>query len=201
MKKQTAQDGIQSLKNAGYSLAKNKDGVSQVAQFVLLQSPNFDEEKDEKTETELDEGIKLRFYENRGDKYYVRVSDAIVEAKADTEGAIVANVHVAFAMTPQEFGKLRDTDAPWHGVLGKIRESYRKYRSDCMNALVSAIKKIKTGDKPRERKANLNFSEYVTKVFGDLETRAKNAKARSDSTANLDKFREAKAKFLETWNK
>lgn len=200
-KQKPDQAEILSVKDAGYRVAKNRDGKAAAARFILEQCPDFLDNPAESVSKDLDEGFMLRFHENRGDKFYTRGKDTgvMVECKPDTAGATVMNVHVAMAYTGQQFGRLKADDPALHGIIGPVREAWSKYRSECLGDLKGAIRKILNNGATRERGANKDFRKALDDMFEQYDTRAKNAQARGDATADPVKFRLARDAFIKIY--
>ena len=70
-----------------------------------------------------------------------------------------------------------------------------------MSDLKRAVRKLMNNGKDRKRTANKNFDEYVVGFLNDAFDRLKTAKARGDSTADLDRFNRAKVAFMVEWKK
>lgn len=198
-KKQTPQSPILSLKDAGYKVASNRDATEQVARYVYEQAPDFiDNPRDEIVE-QVVAGFMLRFYENRGDKHYLKVDGNFIECKPDAPGAMVMNVHVAYGYTGQQFGKLNKEDPALHGVIKGVRDAFTGYKSDCMKSLNNAIRKIVNNGKTRERGANDDYIDALKKMLTTFDTRALNSKKRGDATADQAKFRLARDAFWQAY--
>lgn len=192
---------IRTLKDAGYRVAKTRDGKAEAARFVLAECPDFLDNPTDSVVQALCEGFMVRHHENKGDKFYIRGSDTgvMVECKPDTAGATVINVHVAMAYTSQQFGRLKADDPALYGVIGPVRDAWSKYKSECMSDLRGAIRKILNGGKSRERGANKDFAKALVEMFDAYDTRAKNCQARGDDTADPVKFRLARDAFMKVY--
>ena len=192
---------IRTLKDAGYRVAKTRDGKAEAARFVLEQCPDFLDNPTDSVVQDLSEGFMLRHHENKGDKFYIRGSDTgvMVPCEPGTQGATVINVHVAMAYTGQQFGRLKADDPALHGVIGPVREAWSKYKSECMADLKGAIRKIVNNGATRERGANKDFAKALSDMFDTFDTRDKNAQTRGDTTADPVKFRLARDAFMKVY--
>lgn len=192
---------IRNMKDAGYRVAKTRDGKAEAARFVLEQCPDFLDNPTDSVVQELESGYMLRHHENKGDKFYIRGSDTgvMVPCEPGTQGATVINVHVAMAYTGQQFGRLKADDPALHGVIGPVREAWSKYKSECMADLKGAIRKIVNNGATRERGANKDFAKALSDMFDTFDTRAKNAQTRGDTTADPVKFRLARDAFMKVY--
>jgi hypothetical protein len=192
---------IRTLKDAGYRVAKTRDGKTEAARFVLDKCPDFLDNPADSVVQDLEAGFMLRHHENKGDKYYLRGTDTgvMVECTPADRGATIINVHVAMSYTGQQFGRLKTDDPALHGVIGPVREAWSKYKSECMADLKGAIRKILNGGKSRERGANKDFANALEDMFDAYDTRAVNSKARGDTTADPVKFRLARDAFMKAY--
>ena len=188
-----------SLKDAGYSIAKNRDEARNVALYVYDQAPDFiDNPKDEIVE-QLVSGFMVRFHENRGDRYFTRIDGNMIECKPDTAGATVMNIHVAMGYSTQQFGKVSNEDPALHAILKDYRDDFSKFKHDCMTSLKNMIRNITNGGKSRQRGANDDYVDALKKMFTTFDTRALNSKKRGDETADQVKFRIARDAFWKAY--
>ena len=189
-----------SMKDAGVKAATGLDNSKSVGQWMLDTCPEFIDNPPEAQLAEFVEGVQPRYHDIKGSKHYLRVDGQMIECEEGTEGSSVMNVHVAFGYSQQDFGKLRQSDPPLHGVIKKIRDDFAGYKFDAIKAVKSSMQKILNAGKPRERSATKDFVVALKDMFDTYDTRAKNAKARGDATADQVRFRMARDAFMKVYN-
>ena len=207
-KSQTSTPVFASLKDAGFQQAGAYQTTESVAEFVMSKDPKFPDEVSEVTQTELKEGYKMKFNNIYKPINYAVINDHYVMASPehlenDKIEKILIGVDYAFSYSSQEFGKLRNTKPALHKIVGEVREKTSTYCSNRFKELKKVAKdiiKARNGESKNDRKANLNFSEFVDEWFKDTaETRLKTAKSRGDATANVERFTNAKIAFMTKW--
>lgn len=129
---------------------------------------------------------------------YLKVADLQADRINDKTERVFIGVDYAFSFTPQQAGKIKETHSPeLHKIVSGIRTPCNKHTSNVWNKMVAEGKKIvaeRAGKLP-ERKGNLSFFEYLYNskggIFDAMTTRCKNAKAKGDEFADVDKLAKA----------
>ena len=193
-----------SLSDAAYKQAGAFEVTDGVAHYVMSKAPSFPDEVPTEVKDELYKGYKQRFAQTKGVTMYAVIGDHIVLATQEhRDNAKIEKIEIgvdyAFSYTSQEFGKLRNDRPALHAIIAEIRDKTQTYCSNRMGDLKRAVRKIKNAGSERTRTANKNFAEYIDKFFVDSFDRLKSAKARGDTTADLDRFNKAKVAFMTAW--
>ena len=202
---------FQSLKLAGYALAKTSETNADIAAYVLEQCPTLLDEVPAEVKADLFEGFALRAHELWGQDYYVKGDTGMLLKVANSldpnfakrevkKGEIVVSVHYARSFTGQEFGKLKDSDPALHGIVSAWRIKFTKYSGNRMSDLFTAAKRLVQGDQPKARSANKAFAEWIKETFETADKRAKVAMDRGDESASQVKFRVARDAFWKAYN-
>jgi hypothetical protein len=147
--------------------------------------PGFPDNVAPEARTEADAGLNLRYAEIQPVTKYVRDGHdgwKILDGPAP-KGIEPHEIGVAFALayTSAEFGALRKEQPNLHAIVGAIRKDASTYRSNTWSRMVSMYKA--SLNKTRERGVNALWFEAAKKTLTGLETRAKNARAKGDTTA------------------
>lgn len=151
------------------------------------------------TWAEVDAGFLLRYAEIQPITKYIRDGHDGWKVLEGTppKGVEPHEIGVAFAMayTGAEFGALRKEQPNLHAIVGDIRKKASTYRSNTRNRMIAMYKESQAGT--RERAVNAVWYEAAQKVMDGLQTRAKNARAKGDTTAPAeDVVRKACDAFL-----
>lgn len=196
IKQQSTAPSINSVKDLGYqfSLHTDKDNDFSVIAKELIPTIATGEISDEH-KTELMLGFELRYNENNPPVVYLKEgADNYVPVKAPVEGknCVTIGVHQATAYTTHAFGALRKDTPNLHSIVGELRDKFSKYASQKLMRLIDSCKP--KGE--RKRTVNLDFAAFVAKTKDTIFTRAKNAKAKGDTTApSAEKLSRAWAAF------
>ena len=197
---------ITSLKDAGYRLAVQGEGLAFIAAYVLEKAPDFLKAVPEAVEDELYAGFTLRKHELMGTKYY-KIGEAATliplgdKKPESTKGVVAFTVHTAMALTPHEFGQLRASDPSRHAIIRDIRDSVQTYCSNRMKDLKRAVANLAEPDKKRARAVNKAFFESVKAGLDTLEKKAKAAAERGEPGVDVARFKTARAAFEEAIKK
>jgi hypothetical protein len=195
-----------SLKDGAFQQAGAAHTLESFARFVLGQQSGFPKTIAPETRDELYSGYRMKFDSLRPSKMYAVVNDHIVLATEEHKAAsniekIEIGVAYAYSYSQQEFGKLANTRPALHAIVKPIREACNTYCSNRLGDLKRAATKILNEGKERQRTANKDFAEFVDSWMKETAPeRLKSAKARSDATANQEKFEAARLAFLVKWN-
>ena len=136
---------------------------------------------------------------------YLKVSDMQLQGIEMPKNAEVVNIGVdyAFSFTQQQAGKIKDTHNPiLHGIVAKIRTKCNKYETTTFGLLQNMGRQIikERKGETTQRKGNKDFNEYLYDdkggVFDGMKTRCKNAKAKSDESADPAKLDKAIQAFI-----
>jgi hypothetical protein len=195
---------IKDLEDLGYQQAGTFESSQTMARFAIDKIPGFPEEVPTEARDKLYAGYRKRFSQNNPAKTYAVINGHYVtpteeQLKSPKVERVNIGVEFAFSFTSQEYGKLSGQNAELHKLVGEIRERVSTYCSNRLGDLKRSAKKILNNGKERKRTANKDFAEYIDAFFVDALDRLKSAKARSDKTADLDRFNRAKAAFMAAW--
>ena len=177
----------QGPKQFGYGFA----AVAGEAQSLAAMAPSviqgFPDNVAPEVKSEVLAGFSLRYAELQPVTKYIRDGHdgwkALVKGDAVPKGVEPHEIGVAFAMayTSAEFGALRKEQPNLHAIVGAIRKSASTYLSNTWNRMVSMHKSASAGT--RERAVNAVWFDAAKKALDGLQTRAKNARAKGDTTA------------------
>lgn len=200
------QSGIKSLKDAAYQQAKAGDTTESVARYVMTREPGFPDTISDEGKAELVEGYRTRYAELREPQVFYRVSESLYVPEADFKGdkskaeRTEVTVQFAHSFTTHEFGRLAESrGAQYKGIIGAVREATSTYVSNRISDLKRAVNRIKNEGKTRNRGATLAFSEFVTKMQTDSQTRCGNAAAKGDTSADKTRLAKAWGAFNAVW--
>jgi hypothetical protein len=196
----------QNLADLGYRHGGALQTVKSLASWAIDNVKGFPDNISDEDTTEIRLGYKRKHSElNPAKQYcivegkYLLVDDMKIQGIELPKNPELVNIGVdyAFSFTAQQAGKLKETHNPvLHKIVADIRLACNKYESTTLGKLIAEGKKILNERKgiKVERKANLNFFEYLYNdkgVFDTMRTRCKNAKAKGDEFANADKLEKA----------
>ena len=203
---------IKSIKDAAYRFARTSETSSDIARYIVNRDPSFPNELSAELKADLNAGFMLRANELWGQDVY-KVGDQgtlikIANSRDDDyqekikglKGLRQYNVNVAYSMSAQEFGQLKNKDPQEHSVLKAWRDRFSKYSSNNIAALKLAARSLLNDGKTRERSATKNFVDALDDAFETFEKRVKNAEARGDQSASPVKFKVAVDAFWKTYN-
>ena len=209
---QTETTEIKSIKDAAYRFARTSETSSDIARYIVDRDPSFPNELSAELKADLNAGFMLRANELWGQDVY-KVGDQgtlikIANSRDDDyqekikglKGLRQYNVNVAYSMSAQEFGQLKNKDPQEHSVLKAWRDKFSKYSSNNIAALKLAARSLLNDGKTRERGATKNFTDALGDAFDTFEKRVKNAEARGDQSASPIKFKVAVDAFWKTYN-
>lgn len=203
---------IKSIKDAAYRFARTSETSSDIARYIVDRDPSFPNELSAELKADLNAGFMLRANELWGQDVYkvgdqgtlIKIAnsrDADYQEKIKgLKGLRQYNVNVAYSMSAQEFGQLKNKDPQEHSVLKAWRDRFSKYSSNNIAALKLAARALLNDGKTRERSATKNFVDALGDAFDTFEKRVKNAEARGDQSASPVKFKVAVDAFWKTYN-
>ena len=200
------QQAYKTLSDFGYSQAATSDKLSDQAQYALDTIVGFPADVPAESKAELYSGYQRRYNEINPAVTYAVINGHYVKATPEhisnkSVEKIEVGVEYAFSYSPQEFGKLSNTDPERHAVVKAVREKFSVYASNKLGDLKRAATKLLNKDNKVTR-TTLDFIESMTKMFEMQEKSVKVKQERQkDTTANLAKYRLAVKAFWTTYNK
>ena len=208
---QTQSLELKSIKDAAYRFARTSETSTDIARFIMERDPSFPNDVSAELKADLNAGFMLRANELWGQDVY-RVGDQGLLIKvANTNDADYAdkvkglkglrqyNVTIAYTVSQQEFGQLKNKDPQEHAVIKQWRDKFSKYAFNNLAALKLAARTLLNDGKTRERTATKHFVEAMTDAFDTFEKRVKNAEARGDETASPVRFKVAVDAFWKAY--
>ena len=184
----TIKTNYKSISDASYQQAKAGDVVANVATYFIGKIAGFPQELSKESKAEIVKGYRVRYNE---------VFPAI---KAKTEGGdTTLTVEYAYSYGQQAFGGLKAEKPLLHAQLKVIRDATSTYCSNRLADVVFQAKRIQGQATKKSRPEAIDFVDRITKVFDDLESKVKVAVERNDSTADVARFKAAKAAFMKVW--
>lgn len=172
-----------SVKDASYQGCLSSERGEAIGKYLFEQCPTFLDAIPEEIKAGIEEGQMLRFHENHPAQYYTK---DWIPCDAKTEGATKVDINVVMSFSSQEYGKWRNENPIKHGIHKGWRDDWSTYKSNRMSDLKRYVKlyKDKLEGKTRERTATKDFAVWLKEEVDNIKTRAKNAKARGDTTVN-----------------
>jgi hypothetical protein len=197
---------ISSLKDLGYQQAKTGDSLESQAQYALGNITGFPNDVPSEAKDMLYDGYRMRYSERKPAVTYAVINDHYVIATPEQVQnkkieKIDVGVAYAFAYSPQEFGKLKNTNPALHGIIKVIRDDVADYCSNRLGDLKRAATRLLNKDKGVQRQT-LDFAESVKKVFDQLGKSVKvKAERQKDTTARPAQYKQAVDAFWKAYNK
>ena len=198
-------------KDAGYRFARTGETAETIARYLVGRHPSFPAEVPDTLKLDLNAGFMMRAHELWGEDVYMQGEGNTLiklantkdhdhdEKTKDKKGLSRFSLNIAYAISAQEFGQLRNRDPQRHSILKHWRDRFSKYSSNNMSALKLQARLILSDGKSRERGATKSFSDALTEVFELYDKRVKTASARGDETANEVKYRMARDAFWKAY--
>ena len=203
---------IKSIKDAAYRFARTGETSAAIARFIVGRDPSFPSEVSPELKADLNAGFMVRANELWGQDYYmvgeqgtlIKLANSLdadcAEKIKDRKGMRQYNITVAYAVSQQEFGQLKNKDPQLHGIIKLMREKFSKYASNNLSALKRSANNILSDGKDRERGATKAFVDALKEMFESYDKRVKNAENRGDESASPVKFRVARDAFWKAYN-
>jgi hypothetical protein len=201
-----------SAKDAAYRFAKTGETAQSIARYLIDANPSFPEEVSDNLKADLFAGFMLRAHELWGSDVYMLGEGSTLIKIANTgdhdhaakvegkKGLSEYNVNVAFAMSPQEFGQMRNKDPQAHSILKYWRDKFAKYASNNLASLKLQARLVKNDGKTRERSDIKDFTTALVDMFETFDKKCKVAQdMRKDATANQVQFRVARDAFWKAY--
>lgn len=199
MKKQNQSETFVSIATLGYSAARAGDALKNAAVLALDNVPDIaaaESLKDvtKETKAEFYTGARQRWNEINPPVDYAIVNGNYIRRDALDNDVKAEHVRigceVAFALTQQEFGSLKDKEPQRHAIIKDIRDACNAY---CSNAFGTLFRKAKQIQKERRgesatRQQALAYSAWLEKILDDMKTRVISANSRGDVTADKKKL-------------
>ena len=198
---------IKSIKDAAYRFARTGETSAFIARFIVSRDPSFPNEVSPELKADLSAGFMVRANELWGQDYYmvgeqgtlIKLANSLdadcAEKIKDRKGMRQYNIMVAYAVSQQEFGQLKNKDPQEHAIIKQWRDKFSKYAFNNLAALKLAARQILNDGKTRERSATKDFAQAMTDMFESYEARVKTAESRGDATANPALFLTARDAF------
>jgi hypothetical protein len=202
---------INSMQDIGYQQAKLGNTMRYIALAAMEREPELPESFSEDGKTQYHAGVDLCYNDLHPAKTYFKLDGNWLPAESFDAGADVSSLETrqvgvtCMLLTGQEFGALNNSksgtyDPSMYQVVGAWRDKVKKYRHNKVKDLVAEIKKIQAEGKPRTRAARDDFAEWQKGWFDSAEKRCKTSVSQySDTTADLVKFKRAKAAFIKEY--
>ena len=199
------QGSFTSLKDSAFQQAGAYQTLESVARYALVQIKDFPKEVPIEAKDALYEGYRMKFDQLQPATMYAVISGHYVLAsqdhvKADNVEKVNIGVAYAYSYSPQEFGKLANTNPALHALVKVIRGKCSTYCSNRLSDLKRAATTILNEGKERQRGVNKDFAEFVEAWFKETAPdRLISAKNRGDKSADDKRFAEAKVAFMVKW--
>jgi hypothetical protein len=197
-----------SVSTLGYNAAKAGDALKNAAILALDNVPDIAaaeklQDVSKETKAEFYTGARQRWNEINPAVDYVIVNGNYIRLDSlDNDGTKVSEkvkigADVAFALTQQEFGALKESEPQRHAIIKSIRDACNAY---CSNAFGTLFRKAKQIQKERRgesatRQQALAYAAWIEKILDDMKTRVISAESRGDVTADKKKLEAAVIAF------
>jgi len=193
-----------SVKDLGYKQAATSDTLSKQAQYAMEKISGFPKEISTEAKAELFSGYFLRFNEINPPATYAVINGHYVLATDEHKAnksieKIEAGVDYAFALTAQEFGKLKSTEPERHALIASIREKVQTYASNKLGDLKRAANKLVNNGNKGTRDT-LDFTVSLQNAFNAFEKSVKTKHGKGDTTAKPAHFKVALDAFWKSYN-
>ena len=194
-----------SWSDAGYKQARIGEASRGLAQWALSRCPGIVDDVPKEVKAGLYAGFQLRKHELDGDSYYKMGEGGTyipLDGKPDdsVKGVVCMTINSAMSYSQQEYGKMRETDPAKHAIIKPLRDAFSDYAGNRLRELRSAVRRLQSEGKPRERSANKAFYESMKAAFDVQEKKVKTAKDRGDVNADPVKFKLAVEAFWKAYN-
>ena len=177
MKKQTEFLVPTSFKDAGYKFARSNETVTEIAKWVVEQSPAFLDGASDEEKTALKEGWSLRWQELNPAKRFN------AEWVPDDKGGIELSLAYCLSYSQQAFGQLKNENPVQHSNIKQVRDAFNKYASNRMSDLKTAIRRVLSESGTKEKAPTKDFTTFLGDMFTSCKGRCKTAQARGDASA------------------
>ncbi len=178
------------LQSIGYAAASQGDVTEVLARELVRRYPGgtlSDEAK-----ADLEKGMISRKAELMGEALYIHEGNeyTLIKKMSDAgkqDALFTLTVQYASGLSAYEFGQLKTSDPARYELVAAWRNAVNKYKSNRMNALMSAIKAALNNTAGRTRGANKAYAEFISGLAKTMIDRRKTAAKNSDPTAPKDK--------------
>ena len=186
----TPAQSFTTLKDFGIRFASGIDDITALRKEAASNIAGFPDNISEEDKEEIVAGFQVRYANNHPAKHYkLEGIDTLIELQSG-KGDVVIDVHFAMGLSTFEFSSLKKERPNYQGIINEVRESFRKYRSQCWNSLTKK-------ERSKTRTVNYGFYEYMKKLGNTLEKRNATANKKADPSAvGKDQFRKAWQAFL-----
>lgn len=178
------------LESIGYAAASQGDVTEVLARELVRRYPTG--ELSDEAKADLEKGMIGRKAELMGEALYIHKGNeytaikSLKEAKPD-DAVTSITVQYAAGLSAYDFGQMKKNDPAKYDIVAAWRNAVNKYKSNRMNALMSAVKAVLNNTKGRTRGANKAYAEFIGDVAKTMIDRRKTAAKNSDPTAPKDK--------------
>ena len=193
-----------SVKDLGYKQAGTSDTLSKQAAWALEKIAGFPKEISSEAKAELYAGYFMRYSENHPAVMYAVINGHYVLATEEHKAnksveKIAAGIDYAFALTAQEFGKLKNVEPERHALIAGIRDKVQSYCSNKLGDLKRAASKLQNAGQTQTRET-LDFTVSLQKSFDAFEKSVKTKHGKGDTTAKPAHFKVALEAFWKSYN-
>lgn len=193
-----------SVKDLGYKQAGTSDSLSKQAAYALDKIPGFPKDITAESKAELFSGYFLRYSETHPAVTYAVINGHYVLATDEHKAnksveKIEAGVDYAFALTAQEFGKLKSTEPERHQLIAGIRDKVQTYCSNKLSDLKRAANKL-VNNGAKGTRETLDFTVSLQNAFNAFEKSVKTKHGKGDTTAKPAHFKVALDAFWKAYN-
>jgi hypothetical protein len=178
------------LESIGYAAASQGDVTEVLARELVRRYPTG--ELSDEAKADLEKGMIGRKAELMGEALYIHKGNeytainSLKQAKPD-DAVTSITVQYAAGLSAYDFGQMKKNDPAKYDIVAAWRNAVNKYKSNRMNALMSAVKAVLNNTKGRTRGANKAYAEFIGDVAKTMIDRRKTAAKNSDPTAPKDK--------------
>jgi len=178
------------LESIGYAAASQGDVTEVLARELVRRYPTG--QLSDEAKAELEKGMVGRKAELMGEALYIHKGSEYTPIKSIKEAMpddAVARITVQYAsgLSAYDFGQLKKNDPAQYDIVAAWRNATNKYKSNRMNALMSAVKAVLNNTGGRTRGANKAYAEFISDSVKTMIDRRKTAAKNSDPTAPKDK--------------
>jgi hypothetical protein len=179
------------LQSIGYAAASQGDVTEVLARELVRRYPGgtlSDEAK-----ADLEKGMISRKAELMGEALYIHKGSeyTLIKKMSDAgkqDALFTLTVQYASGLSAYDFGQLKTNDPARYDLVAAWRNAVNKYKSNRMNALMSAIKAAINNTAGRTRGANKTYAEFIDDFIQTAIKRAKTAAKNGDPTAPRDRI-------------
>ena len=178
------------LESIGYAAASQGDVTEVLARELVRRYPTG--QLSDEAKAELEKGMIGRKAELMGEALYIHKGSeyTLIKNMSDAgkqDALFTLTVQYASGLSAYDFGQLKTNDPARYEMVAAWRNATNKYKSNRMNALMSAVKAVLNNTAGRTRGANKAYAEFISGLAKTMIDRRKTAAKNSDPTAPKDK--------------